>query len=72
MSCAYHSVILVAPIMGVNRTTLWRRIKRFREEGVEVLRDRPKGHNPMKLNEEQQKHVAQWLTRGKTSKNMKT
>lgn len=67
VSCTRHPVHVVASIFGVNVTTLWRWAKRFRAEGVQGLRDRPKGHNPSKLNSTQQHSIATWLDTGKNA-----
>ena len=67
VSCVHHPVIVVGSIMGVHRATIWRWITRFQEGGIEALRDRPKGHNPKKFNDEQQRCVIQWLTDSKNA-----
>lgn len=67
VSCTRYPVHVVASIFGVNVTTLWRWAKRFRAEGVQGLRDRPKGHNPSKLNSTQQHSIATWLDTGKNA-----
>ena len=54
----------VADFYGVARDTVCRWIRRFRAFGLEGLRDRPKGHNPAKLNQEQLARIATWLDNG--------
>jgi len=58
----------VAAFCGVSRGTVWRWIKRFRKGGVEGLFDRPKGHNPSKLQEKHRRQIARWLEKGKDSR----
>jgi len=52
----------LAQFSGVSRSTIARWIRRFSEHGVEGLRDRPKGHNPSKLNDEHRRQIAHWFT----------
>ena len=51
----------VAKFLGYDRSivSLW--IKKFREQGVEGLKDRPKGHYPSKLGAVHKKQIAEWL-----------
>jgi transposase len=64
VSCAEHPITTVAAVYGVNRRTVWLWCRNFRESGVAGLRDKPKGHNPSKLNEEQQCQLERWLADG--------
>ena len=68
ISCSNHQVETVSSVIGKDRVTVWRWIKAFKENGVNGLIDKPKGHNPSKLNEEQRTQIAIWLNRGKNSK----
>ena len=68
ISCAKHPVDIVSSVIGKNRVTVWRWIRAFKEHGVDGLTDKPKGHNPSKLNEEQRKQIAIWLNTGNNSK----
>ena len=68
ISSGDHPMRLVADIMGVNPTTAWRWIKRFKAGGVEDLRDRPKGHNPSKLNSEHHQIIYEWLEKSENTK----
>jgi len=61
MSCKDHSISHVSTIMGVNRSSLWTWIRRFREGSVSALFDKPKGHNPSKLAEHHKREVSIWL-----------
>lgn len=65
VSCAQHSISTVAAVFGINRRTLWRWCRNFKETGIEGLRDKPKGHNPSKLNEDQQRQIERWLAEGR-------
>jgi len=65
VSSAEQPISTVADVMGVGRDTVWRWIKRFRENGVEGLVDRPKGHNPPKLNKDELAKIAEWLKQGR-------
>lgn len=65
ISSAHHSVDVVAPVMGVHRSTVFNWIKRFREYGINGVIDNPKGHNPSKLSVEQKTRIVHWLTEGK-------
>ena len=64
-SCARRPLQNVAEIFGVNRRTVWEWAKRFKKEGVDGLRDRPRGHRRGRLNAEQQGQVEQWLEQGR-------
>jgi transposase len=64
VSCARHPVTMVADILGKDRITLWRWITSFRKSGVEGLRDKKRGHNPSKLNDEQKAIVYFWVDKG--------
>ena len=68
VSCADHPLEVVSSILGVSRQTVWRWIKRFKEEGIKGLHDRPKGHNPSKLSPDQKEQIKGWLERGSDSK----
>ena len=63
-SCANQPVKTVAAVMGVSRHTIWRWAERFRNHGLEGLRDKPKGHNPAKLDEHKRQQIAQWINTG--------
>jgi transposase len=72
ISCAKHPVETVSSIIGKNRVTVWRWIRAFKESGVDGLLDKPKGHNPSKLNEEQREKIATWLKTGSNSEGAPT
>lgn len=68
ISCVKHPVDTVSSVIGKDRVTVWRWIRAFKEYGVDGLTDKPKGHNPSKLNEEQRKQIAIWLNTGNNPK----
>jgi transposase len=72
ISCANHQVETVSSVIGRDRVTVWRWIKAFKESGVDGLMDKPRGHNPSKLNEEQREQIAIWLNTGKNSQGEST
>lgn len=67
ISSSKYPINHVASIMGISRVSLWRWINKFRDEGLGGLRDKPKGHNPSKLGEEERKQIKEWLSEGKDS-----
>lgn len=72
ISCARHSVDTVSSVIGKDRVTVWRWIKAFKENGVDGLMDKPRGHNPSKLNEGQRAQIAIWLNTRKNSQGEST
>jgi len=68
ISCGKQPINLVADVIGKNRTTLWRWIKRFDSSGLDGLRAKPKGHRSSKLGEEEKQIISNWLIEGKDSK----
>jgi transposase len=64
VSCARHPLGTVAEIFGVNRRSIWQWAKRFKKEGVDGLRDRPRSGRRGRLGAEQQSQVARWLEHG--------
>jgi len=67
ISCANHRVETVSSVIGKDRVTVWRWIRAFKENGVDGLMDKPRGHNPSKLNKNQRKQIAVWLDTGNNS-----
>jgi len=65
ISMSNQPTATVSQVLGVSRQTLWKWVEKFRKQGLDGLRDRPKGHNPSILAEEQKQQVAQWLVEGK-------
>lgn len=72
ISCSKHPVETVSSVIGKNRVTVWRWIRAFKESGIDGLVDKPKGHNPSKLNKEQREQIASWLKTGENSKGIPT
>ena len=68
ISSGKQPINIVADVMGINRTTLWRWIKRFNLYGIDGLRDKPKGHRDSKLGEEEKLLISNWLIEGIDSK----
>jgi transposase len=68
ISCKEYPISHVSEILCVNRSSLWNWIKRFKSGGVLALYDRPKGHNPAKLNSEHKSEIANWLKGSKDHK----
>ena len=67
ISSARFPVDVVASVLGVHRSTVFKWIARFREQGVAGLIDKPKGHNPSKLNAYQKDRIIHWLDAGKNA-----
>jgi transposase len=67
ISSARYAVDIVAPVLGVHRSTIFKWIKLYNEQGTEGLIDKPKGHNPSKLSYDQKKEIIRWLTEGKNA-----
>jgi len=67
ISSARYPISLVSSVLGTDRTTLWRWIKRFTAKGISGLADEPKGHKPPKLGREQRQRVAEWLEESRNS-----
>jgi len=61
VSCAEHPVSFVGEVNGVSRQTLLRWIKRFEAEGAAGLYDKPRGHNPAKIDQENRRKIEGWL-----------
>jgi len=68
ISCEKQPLNLVAEVMGINRTTLWRWIKDFKTYGLNGLRDKAKGHRSPKLGGEEKQIISSWLIEGIDSK----
>ena len=65
IAAAEHPVENVAKILKISARSIFRWVTKFKEEGVEGLRDRPKGHMRSKLTEDHKKDIEQWIVRGK-------
>jgi transposase len=71
IASAEHSVETVAGVLRVSRRSIFRWIRKFKEQGVTGLRDQPKGHMPAKLNEEHKRRVEQWILKGENARGQK-
>jgi transposase len=67
IASAEHPVESIADVLKVSTRSIFRWITKFKEGGVEGLRDRPKGHMRSKLTEDQQKQIEQWIVGGKNA-----
>ena len=65
IAAAEHPVENVAKILKVSARSIFRWITKFKEEGIEGLRDRPKGHMRSKLTEDHKRCLEQWVVKGK-------
>jgi len=63
-----YPISQVSKVLGVNRSSLWNWIKRFKAGGVSELYDKPKGHNPSKLNARHKSKIGRWLKESKDNK----
>ncbi|MBU1627142.1 winged helix-turn-helix domain-containing protein [bacterium] len=68
ISCKDYPINHVSEIYGINRSSLWNWIKRFKAGGVLALYDKPRGHNPAKLNKEYRSKISSWLEENKDHK----
>ena len=67
-SCEQQPVNVVAVVLGVSRRSIWQWAKRYKEQGLEGLRERPRGHRPPKLSSEQQTAMERWLAEGRNDR----
>lgn len=61
----------VARVLKVSHRSIFRWVNEFREEGIDGLKEKPKGHYKSKLTEEQKKRIKEWLINGNDSKGKK-
>lgn len=57
----------IAKAFRINPRTLFRWISQFKDQGVEGLVDKPKGHKPAFLTYEMKNQLIQWITTLKES-----
>lgn len=62
-----HPVEKVAEIMKFSKRSIFRWVDKFKKDGIEGLKDKPKGHMRSKLNEEHKKQLECWLTSSKNA-----
>ncbi len=67
-SCERQPVNVVAVVLGVSRRSIWQWAKRYKEQGLEGLRERPRGHRPPKLSSEQLASMERWLAEGRNDR----
>lgn len=64
ISASRHTVETVASVIGVSKGTIYNWISRYRKYGIEGLKNKPRGHYPSKLSQEQREIVFKWLKEG--------
>lgn len=57
----------VAKIFQVTERTVFRWVDRFTENGIDGLRDKPKGHFSAKLSQEHLNEIENWILSGKSA-----
>ena len=57
----------IATIFKVSARTVFRWINKFANEGINGLKDLPKGHYQSKLTEQQKEHLKSWIISGTNS-----
>jgi transposase len=67
ISSARYPVDVVAPVLGIHRSTIFKWVKQYNEQGIKGLIEKQKGHNPSKLSTQQKKQIIGWLTEGKNA-----
>jgi transposase len=60
-----HKESEVATIFNVSRSTLLRWISNYKEYGIEGCKNKSRGHNPSKLNDEEKIKIKQWILTSK-------
>jgi transposase len=58
----------VADVLMVTPRSIFRWVKEFKENDIEGLRERPKGHQQAKLTGEQKQQIKKWVISRKNSK----
>jgi transposase len=64
----YHKESEVAALFNVARSTLLRWISNYKKYGVEGCKNKSRGHNPSKLNQEEKSRIKEWVLTSKDSK----
>lgn len=62
-----NTVEQVAKIFKVTVRTVFRWVDRFKENGIDGLRDKPKGHFSPKLSQEHLNRIENWILSGKSA-----
>jgi len=72
IAASSHPVHQIADIFHVSPRSIFRWVTKFKEQGVQGLRDQPKGHMRSKLNDEQKRVIEEWLVTGKNASGERT
>lgn len=67
IACGEHAVGEVAEILQCSVRSVFRWIHKFRDGGIDGLRDKPKGHMRSKLTEESKASILKWVEQGKNA-----
>ena len=62
--CEHYPVKQVAEIFGVSTRSVSRWIDKFRSQGIEGLKDKPKGHMTAKLTDKHKEILKKWIKSG--------
>ncbi|MCK5059094.1 MAG: helix-turn-helix domain containing protein [Candidatus Aminicenantes bacterium] len=62
--CAHYPAKQVAEIFGVSTRTVSRWIDKFKSQGIEGLKDKPKGHLKAKLTDNHKEIIKDWIESG--------
>ena len=68
IAAAEYPVENVATILKVSTRSIFRWVTKFKEAGVEGLKDRPKGHMKSKLTQDHKKEIEQWIVSSKNNR----
>ncbi len=66
-SCQSHPLGVVADVFGVSTRTVWQWARRFKAEGTEGLRDKPRGHRRGRLDADAEREFERWLEEGRNA-----
>lgn len=66
-----HTEMQVAEIFNISRSTLNNWIKRYKDDGLSGLTNKPRGHNPSKLSKVEKAIIKDWILESKDN-NKKT
>lgn len=56
-----HTEMQVADVFNISRSTLNNWIKRYKDEGLQGLINKPRGHNPSKLSKNEKDTIKSWI-----------
>ena len=66
-----HTYSEIKEFFNVSRNSLTEWQKAFKYNGIEGLKDKPRGHRPSKLNEDQIKEIELWISEAKNNEGKK-